>query len=63
MLGHPRILAEAEAIIGAAAATLAGLADEGWSSVLGSAIGGRGLERLGADAVVDRTESFDVLAG
>ncbi len=63
MLGHPRILAQAEAILAAAEATLAGLADEGWSSVLGSAIGGRGLERLGADAVVDRTESFDVLAG
>ena len=56
-------LARAEALLAAAEATLAGLADEGWSAVLGAPIGGPDLDRLGADAVVERSEAFDPLDG
>jgi len=63
VLARPAVQQRAEALLAAAESTLAGLVDEGWGSVLGASIGGPDLERLGADAVVERTESFDPLDG
>jgi hypothetical protein len=54
-------LDHARATVAAAIATLERLGDEGWRAVLGVAPGGAG-PRLGADAVAERTESFDPLA-
>jgi hypothetical protein len=62
VLARPIVRIQAEALLAAAEATLAGIADEGWSAVLGVPIGGPGMQRLGADAVVERTEGFDPLA-
>lgn len=59
-LRRPHVGDRAGAILAAAEATLAGLADRGWSSVLGAPVRGAP-ERLGADAVVERTEAFDPL--
>ena len=61
VLARPLVAAQAEALIAAAEQTLAGLADEGWSSVLGEELGDEDTERLGADAVVERSEGFDPL--
>jgi hypothetical protein len=61
VLTRPPIAAQAEALIAAAEATLAGLADEGWSSALGESLGDDDGGRLGADAVVERSEGFDPL--
>jgi hypothetical protein len=61
VLGRPAVAAQAEALLASAEATLAGLADEGWSTVLGTPLGGEDAARLGADAVVERTEAFDAL--
>jgi hypothetical protein len=63
MLSRPPIVAQAEALLAAAEATLDGLADQGWESVLGAPLGGPAHDRLGADAVVERTETFDPLGG
>jgi hypothetical protein len=52
-------LDHARATFAAAEATLDRLADTGWRAVLGQAIEGPPGERLGADAVVERSESFD----
>lgn len=61
VLARPPVAAQAEALIAAAEATLAGLADEGWSTVLGEELGEEDGGRLGADAVVERSEAFDPL--
>ncbi len=61
VLARPPIAARAEALLAAAEATLAGLADEGWSSVLGESPVDDDQGRLGADAVVERSEAFDPL--
>lgn len=61
VLGRPAVAAQAEALLAAAEATLAGLADEGWPTVLGTPLGGEDAARLGADAVVERAEGFDPL--
>jgi hypothetical protein len=42
--------------------TLRRLSDDGWEAILGEPIGGADRPRLGADAVVERTESFDPFA-
>ena len=57
----PRGLAleHARATVAAAIATLERLASQGWSALLGSPLDRPGVARLGADAVVERTESFD----
>ncbi len=57
----PRGLAleHARATVAAAISTLERLTTDGWSSVLGSPLDRPGIARLGADAVVERTESFD----
>ncbi|HEY7735629.1 MAG TPA: lysine 5,6-aminomutase subunit alpha [Candidatus Limnocylindrales bacterium] len=57
-------LAHAKGAVSAAIATLERLADGGWPSVLGETPSGarRDRPRLGADAVTERTESFDPLA-
>ena len=55
-------LDHAKAVVLAAARTLEGLGDRGWRSVLGEAPGGGERLRIGGDAVVERTESFDALA-
>ena len=55
-------LEHARATIAAAASTLERLADAGWRAVLGQAFEGPSSERLGADAVVERTEPFDPFA-
>ncbi len=52
-------LEHARATVAAAITTLERLATDGWSSVLGSPLDRPGVPRLGADAVVERTESFD----
>jgi hypothetical protein len=49
----------ADAIVAGAIETLTRLADEGWDAILGEPIGGPHRARLGADAVVERTEAFD----
>lgn len=51
----------ASALLAAATTTLERLGDEGWRSILVEPLGGAGRERLGADAVVERTEAFDAL--
>ncbi len=53
------ILAQSSGLLAAAEATLRRLADEGWRSILGEPLGGAARVRLGADAVVERSESFD----
>ncbi len=63
VLERPAVLDRALALLAAAEVTLAELADEGWQAVLGPPIGGPEHERLGADAVVERTETFDALDG
>jgi hypothetical protein len=55
-------LDHAKAVVLAAIRTLEGLGDRGWRSVLGEAPGGGERLRIGGDAVVERTESFDPLA-
>lgn len=52
----------ARSVVGAAIATLDGIADEGWRSILGDPVGGGERGRLGRDGVVERTESFDPVA-
>jgi hypothetical protein len=52
-------LDHARSTIAAAEATLERLADTGWRAVLGQAIEGPPGERLGADAVMERTDPFD----
>ncbi len=52
-------LDHARSTVAAAIATLERLATDGWNSVLGSPLDRPGAARLGADAVVERTESFD----
>ena len=52
-------LEHARATFAAAETTLDRLADTGWRAVLGQATEGPSGERLGADAVVERAESFD----
>ena len=54
-------LDHARATVAAAITTLERLGDEGWRAVLGVAPGVAG-PRLGADAVAERTETFDPLA-
>jgi hypothetical protein len=61
VLARPAVLERAEALLAAAESTLVDLADEGWQAVLGAPIGGADHDRLGADAVVERTEPFDPL--
>jgi hypothetical protein len=63
VLQRPAVLERAQALLAAAERTLAELADEGWQAVLGAPIGGPSHERLGAEAVVERTEAFDPLDG
>lgn len=53
------VVAQAGGLLTAAETTLQRLADQGWRSVLGEPLGGRGRDRLGADAVVERSEAFD----
>jgi hypothetical protein len=55
-------LDHAKDVVLAAVRTLEGLGDRGWRSVLGDAPGGGERLRIGGDAVVERTESFDPLA-
>jgi hypothetical protein len=49
----------ADAIVAGALETLTRLGDEGWDAILGEPIGGPDRARLGADAVVERSEAFD----
>jgi hypothetical protein len=63
VLERPAVLDRARALLAAAETTLAELADEGWQAVLGAPIDGSSHDRLGADAVVERTEPFDPLDG
>lgn len=56
-----RAMELARATVAAAIATLERLDGDGWRSVLGEPIGSAP-SRLGADAVVDRTETFDPFA-
>ncbi len=58
---RPAVAAQAEALVQAAERTLGRLADDGWTTVLGAEMGGEEARRLGADAVVDRSEAFDPL--
>lgn len=51
----------AERMVAAAVATLERLANEGWGSLVGPATEPR--ERLGSDAVMERSEPFDALGG
>jgi hypothetical protein len=55
-------LDHARATVAAAISTLEGLASDGWSSILGSPLDRPTHARLGADAVVERTEAFDPFA-
>jgi hypothetical protein len=60
--GVPRVgavSAVAGRLLAAAETTLRRLADDGWRTVLGEPLGGPGMDRLGADAVVERSEGFD----
>ncbi len=52
----------ADAILASATETLGRLAEDGWDAILGEPVGGPDRPRLGADAVVERTESFDPFA-
>ena len=58
---HGPMLEQARATVEAATRTLEQLADVGWRAVLGEPLGGQTSKRLGADAVVERTEGFDPL--
>jgi beta-lysine 5,6-aminomutase alpha subunit len=49
-------------IVAQAAATLQALRDDGWRSIVDQPLGIAGGERLGADAVAERTEAFDPFA-
>jgi hypothetical protein len=64
-LGERRLegfaLDHARSVVAAAIRTLERLDDVGWRSVLGDAPGGGERLRLGADAVVERSEPFDAL--
>jgi hypothetical protein len=55
-------LTMARATVTAAVATLERIAGSGWPSILGEAVRPAGRGRVGADMVVERTESFDPLA-
>jgi hypothetical protein len=57
-------LAHARGAVSAAISTLERLADGGWPSILGETPSGarRDRPRLGADAVTERTDTFDPLA-
>ncbi len=55
-------LDHARATVAAAISTLEGLATDGWASILGSPLDRPSHARLGADAVVERTEAFDPFA-
>jgi len=61
VLQREAVLGRAQALLAAAETTLAEIADDGWQAVLGAPIGGADHDRLGADAVVERTEPFDPL--
>jgi hypothetical protein len=52
----------ARGVVAAAIATLDGIADDGWPSILGEPVGGGERGRLGRDGVAERTESFDPVA-
>lgn len=52
----------ARATISVAIATLERLSSDGWPSILGEPLPGEGQARLGAGAVVERTEGFDPFA-
>ncbi len=58
VLRRPAVATHVEPMLAAAEATLAGLADEGWPAVLGASLG-NAQARIGADAVVERSEMFD----
>ncbi len=60
-LARPGIAAHVESLLAAADETLAAIERRGWEAVLGAPLGGPDLGRLGADAVVERSESFDPL--
>ncbi len=49
----------ARGTVAAAIVALEQLAARGWPSILGEPLAGPGQGRLGADAVVERTEVFD----
>lgn len=53
----------ARGTVTAAIVALEQLAARGWPSILGDPLAGPGWSRLGADAVVERTEAFDPFAG
>ena len=53
----------ARATVAAAVATLERIAANGWPSILGEPLGAGRRGRLGADAVVERSEPFDPLTG
>jgi hypothetical protein len=55
-------LTVARATVSAAVAVLERVSASGWPSILGEPIGGIRRGRLGADAVVERSEAFDPLA-
>ncbi len=55
-------LTMARGTVSAAVATLERIAGSGWPSILGESVRPTGRGRLGADMVVERTESFDPLA-
>ncbi|MGH2511085.1 MAG: hypothetical protein ACRDGQ_00210, partial [Candidatus Limnocylindrales bacterium] len=55
-------LDHARATVAAAILTLEGLAADGWSSILASPLDRPSHARLGADLVVERTETFDPFA-
>lgn len=55
-------LDHARGVVAAAIKTLERLGEVGWRSVLGDAPGGGERLRIGADAVTERSESFDPLA-
>jgi hypothetical protein len=62
-LARPAVAAHAAALLEAAADTLEQLRDAGWSSVLGLPMAGVGPARLGAGAVIEKSETFDPLVG
>ena len=61
VLRRPAVAAQTEALLATTEATLAGLADEGWQTVLGAPLGEAGHAGLGADAVVERSEGVEPL--
>ncbi len=56
-------LTAARATVAAAVSTLERIVAAGWPSIRGETLGSPGRGRLGADAVVERAEPFDPLAG